>query len=294
MSELKGLGVVPSPLDKRDIPMSAVLPIFTAPEKFEVENITPVRDQKNEGTCVGFACAVGIKEWQEQKERNNFIQLSPRYLYEKSKSEDEFPDDSPRCSPFGDGTSVRVAMDMLKKYGVCEERYWPYVPCEPGSPTSEAEDNAKHYRIKAYASLNSIETMKRSLIVNGPFVVGTSVYENWSEPEVWTTGKIPLPNGRFEGGHAICIVGYDDTAQLLKFKNSWGNEWGDNGFGYLPYQYKDSQADRLFFEAYGATDLINDVDDLVRSREKILEQMNENFKEDVKFDSWENQVIKYH
>jgi C1A family cysteine protease len=39
------------------------------------------------------------------------------------------------------------------------------------------------------------------------------------------------------GGHAICFVGYDSKKKLIKFKNSWGTNWGDNGYGYLPYNY---------------------------------------------------------
>jgi len=39
------------------------------------------------------------------------------------------------------------------------------------------------------------------------------------------------------GGHAVCIVGYDDRKKLLKFINSWGEDWGAQGYGYLPYDY---------------------------------------------------------
>jgi len=39
------------------------------------------------------------------------------------------------------------------------------------------------------------------------------------------------------GGHAICVVGYDDKTQLFKFKNSWGKSWGRKGYGFLPYEY---------------------------------------------------------
>ena len=33
------------------------------------------------------------------------------------------------------------------------------------------------------------------------------------------------------------VVGYNDTTNKFKFKISWGNSWGDNGYGYLPYYY---------------------------------------------------------
>ena len=39
------------------------------------------------------------------------------------------------------------------------------------------------------------------------------------------------------GGHAIVIVGYDEEKRLFTFRNSWGEDWGDKGYGYLPYDY---------------------------------------------------------
>jgi len=39
------------------------------------------------------------------------------------------------------------------------------------------------------------------------------------------------------GGHAVVMVGYDDQKKQVKFVNSWGKNWGDKGFGYLPYEY---------------------------------------------------------
>jgi len=35
----------------------------------------------------------------------------------------------------------------------------------------------------------------------------------------------------------MLAVGYSDEARLITFANSWGRQWGQNGFGYLPYDY---------------------------------------------------------
>ena len=52
-------------------------------------------------------------------------------------------------------------------------------------------------------------------------------------------GFIGNPDSNEEpiGGHAVLFVGYDDSKSVFKFKNSWGQSWGENGYGFLPYSY---------------------------------------------------------
>jgi GNAT superfamily N-acetyltransferase len=54
-----------------------------------------------------------------------------------------------------------------------------------------------------------------------------------------SNGEIPLPKTEDEiiAGHGFLVVGYDDNTQKFKFVNSWGRDWGDKGYGYLPYTY---------------------------------------------------------
>ena len=66
-----------------------------------------------------------------------------------------------------------------------------------------------------------------------------------------TPGLIPFPGAQDTevGGHAVVAVGYDDgkrvrnlstgaaTTGALLLQNSWGVEWGDQGFGWLPFEY---------------------------------------------------------
>jgi C1A family cysteine protease len=39
------------------------------------------------------------------------------------------------------------------------------------------------------------------------------------------------------GGHAVCGVGYDDAKKTLIVRNSWGKNWGMEGYFAMPYQY---------------------------------------------------------
>eukprot|EP01034_Spumella_vulgaris_P041037 gene41037-50776_t len=40
-----------------------------------------------------------------------------------------------------------------------------------------------------------------------------------------------------EQSHAVCMVGYDESRRVWIMRNSWGPDWGDHGYFYLPYEY---------------------------------------------------------
>jgi hypothetical protein len=49
-----------------------------------------------------------------------------------------------------------------------------------------------------------------------------------------------MPSGeddRKHGRHAMLIAGYDQTRRLFIVRNSWGDDWGDRGYAYMPYDY---------------------------------------------------------
>ncbi len=243
-SKRYGLGCLKDPADNRDLQMRSILPPITAPAIVDyTEGMSPVRNQGEEGTCVAFAAVVGVKEYQEKEERHKLIELSPRYLYQLCKRLDGIPNQ--------EGTYPRVAMKALVDNGVCPEACWPYQPYQTNHPCPEADKEARPYRIRAYARLTEIEEMERSLAVNGPFMAGVEVFPSWFEGG---RGRIPLPDPgeTSRGGHAICIMGYSREGSYFKFKNSWGVDWGDSGYGYLPYQYMN----RHCLDAWSATDMV--------------------------------------
>jgi hypothetical protein len=255
------LGCLKDPKDLRDIPMGLVLPPIPLPAKIDyTSKMTPVRNQGDEGTCVAFAGVVGVKEYQDTKEYKNLIGLSPRYIYHLCKKYDGSPDE--------EGTYPRTAMKMLLKYGTPPENYWPYRPHQTDKPKHGAGKAAVKYRVRAYARLRTQVEMKRSLVINGPYLAGVDVYESWFTKKAERTGLITMPkrSDQYQGGHAICIIGYDDTKKLFKFKNSWGAAWGDRGYGYLAYDYMKQYC----LDAWSATDLIENPMALVKKIEEVL------------------------
>jgi C1A family cysteine protease len=91
-----------------------------------------------------------------------------------------------------------------------------------------------------------------------PSMFGFTVYSSYVQAGS-NQGKIPFPvsGDKRVGGHAIMVVGYDDgmkiqnaapgaaeTTGAFMIRNSWGTSWGDQGYGWLPYEYVlRSQAD---------------------------------------------------
>ena len=80
----------------------------------------------------------------------------------------------------------------------------------------------------------------KSGLSNGfPIVFGFIVYESFESEETAKTGivKMPEQSEKVLGGHAVTLVGYDDTKGTFKVRNSWSAKWGDKGYCYFPYEY---------------------------------------------------------
>jgi hypothetical protein len=204
------------------------------------KDMSPIKDQGRLGSCVGFA-VTAMKEFQEQREhakevsegkfdhRNTkYYDLSESWLYWMCKEIDAWPG--------VEGTSIRYAMKVLQKIGVPTEYAWPYDDVVKGDPKSWAHLVARWSLIDSYWRVTSLEELKDAL-VSGPVAIGVGVYEEFFDAGDNGIVKDPANPQYCYGGHAICSVGYNDGTGLVKFKNSWGPSWGENGYGYLSYNY---------------------------------------------------------
>ncbi|WP_238473218.1 C1 family peptidase [Desulforamulus profundi] len=139
------------------------------------------------------------------------------------------------------GATIRDGMKVLKNIGVCPESDDPYnVDKFTQPPTLRDILDAHHYKISQYHRVSNLTMLKTSLAEGLPVVTGMLVYESFESDEVAKTGTVPIPYTETEqllGGHAVLVVGYDDTKQWAVVRNSWGENWGDQGYFYLPYQY---------------------------------------------------------
>jgi len=236
-------GCIKDKFDDRDYLMRVYLPVVKLPEKVDyTKEMSPVRDQGEDGVCVGFATACGMKEYQELLDYKKLVELSPRFVYNESKKVDGMPGLK--------GTTIRAAMQVLNAKGVCQEKFWLYQPYQKDGPKEGAFSNAKKFCIMTYARILNLNELCLSLATKGPCVIGVEVFEGMMKTK---TGLVPMPkkNETVLGGHAICTVGYDDKEKLIKFKNSWSEKWGQKGYGFLPY----SHIERYMMDAWSSVDI---------------------------------------
>lgn len=211
----------------------------TLPSRVDLRQFdSPIINQGDLGACTGFAIVKGLREFMLNRDRQAFQPLSPLFLYyNERKVEGSIDEDA--------GAMITTGMELLKNIGVAREALWSYDPANDNNPRTKekfqqappaaAYHDARQYRVKEIKPLDSLRDIRYELAHKNPVVIGIEVYEEFYE----TQGHLPKPNPRkkSEGGHAVFVVGYDDREKVLIVKNSWGPEWGDRGYVYLPYDY---------------------------------------------------------
>ena len=229
---MKKYHLIKDKVDQRDYVFNlSALPTKSLPTSVDLRSKCPsVYNQGQEGSCTANA-GVAARVMLMQKPR---LLLSRAFLYyEERNLEGNTRSDS--------GATLRDLCKALYNYGVCEEVYMPYGPITLYTPPSTtALKNALKYKIKTYQRLSSLNDVKTYLANHlQPVIIGMEVYESMETEAVATTGILPLPTSTEEllGGHAVLVVGYDDTKKVFIVRNSWGANWGDKGYFYMPYTY---------------------------------------------------------
>jgi C1A family cysteine protease len=139
------------------------------------------------------------------------------------------------------GAQIRDGIKSVHKIGVCDEAMWPYdIEKFTKKPSEECYRLAKTNRASKYAKVpQTLDDMRGCINEGFPFVFGFMVFSSFMSKEVQTTGYMTMPQmyDSLLGGHAVMAVGYDDQKKHFIIRNSWGKDWGDNGYFYMPYDF---------------------------------------------------------
>ena len=211
---------------------------------------SPVENQKSLGSCTAQA-GVGLVEYFERRAFGKHIDASRLFLYKVTRNMLHWTGDT--------GAFLRTTMGAMTLFGVPPEEYWPYEIADfEKEPPAFCYAFAQNYQAISFYRLDPPGTLKKDLLeqiktnlAGGlPSMFGFTVYASLSQAT--TTGEIPFPTSgeKILGGHAVVAVGYDDAKKIkntnpggttttgaLLIRNSWGEDWGSDGYGWLPYDY---------------------------------------------------------
>lgn len=207
----------------------------------------PIQDQGQLGSCTVHAGVGGAFDFLELKELRakapitaspeefgQTFQLGSRLFayYNERDLEGTVDQDS--------GGEIRDVVKAMAQWGVCPEALCPYDPDKfAEKPSAAAYAAALPHKISQYARVTSLQQMKQTLANGTPIIFGIYVYESFESDAVAASGMVPVPgpNEQCVGGHAVCMVGYDDAKQCVLVRNSWGASWGLAGYFWMPYAY---------------------------------------------------------
>ena len=189
-----------------------------------------IYDQGQLGSCTANALCAAIQFVHPKAPIPSRLFL----YYNERRMEGDVPNDA--------GAQLSDGVKCLESIGVCPESSWPYVISKFAmAPTSRCYIDASKNRASraSFAVPCDAVGMKQVLDAGHPFVVGISIFESFESATVASTGVVPMPVAGEQclGGHAVLCVGYDVVRACWTMRNSWGSQWGDNGYFYLPFAY---------------------------------------------------------
>ncbi len=248
-------GLRPDPFDSRDKVLDIPIP-KTLPATVDLRAwCSPVVNQGNINACTANA-AVALVEYFQKRSSGRFITASRLFLYKATRNLRRQTGDT--------GANTRTTMKALATIGVPPEDFWPYDESKVNEePSAFCYAVADRYRATQYFRLDPrgrpkdivLQHVKACLAANRPVMFGIMGYTKCWQQFVATdnaTGKLPFPTASdtIFGGHNMAVVGYDDgmkvkntevdgieTTGAFLVKNSYGDQWGDKGYGWVPYEY---------------------------------------------------------
>jgi len=134
---------------------------------------------------------------------------------------------------------LQAAMD-----GVASAQIFPWNGDLNQDPSQEAKDGAKNVRITSFKNINiTLDNLKACLNEGHTFIITfniTDFMQEWfSAKRLMQLSFFTLPLGSADdkiiAAHAVLCLGYDDKNGTFLCRNSWGPNWGDNGYFFIDY-----------------------------------------------------------
>ena len=184
-------------------------------------------NQGHQGSCTAWATVYALKSAQDKLDHgwdyNVQPAFSPAFVYNQINHGQD------------GGSLISEAMKLIAVKGACTLSDMPYKDKDyKTQPTSVQFTGAAPHKAKEWFTVSGLEQIKLAIVKYGGVVVGVNVYDDLDDLDE-NNQIYDVQSGKNRGGHAVCLVGYDDSKQAFKFINSWGTDWGIDGFGWVSY-----------------------------------------------------------
>jgi hypothetical protein len=201
----------------------------------------PVRAQGGLGSCTAFGATQLVDFLRRKNKFKNWLPSPLFTYYATRKAENTIEEDS--------GATIREAIKSTARDGVTMERIWPYdVKKFKQNPPEEVWINAEKHQSLEYLRINDGYKSEFLGCLNDgyPFIFGLNLYTSFHSFQTVLTGIVSTPDIEKEkiiGAHCMMAVGWKKIEQdgkekeFLIVQNSWGLDWGDYGFCYIPLEY---------------------------------------------------------
>jgi len=219
--ELNKIPLATAPVGAVDLPTSVDLST----------DLPPVGSQGPQNSCVGWASAYALKSFQEKVELKTTTLFSPAFIYNQrlDKTRDV-------------GMSIIEALNIISAQGAAKLDDMPYNESDNLSqPSQTAKENAKPFRIEGWRKVNILDIKEVKAQINAyyPVIIAVELDEGFKAARHDTGNEFiwKAPTGNFGGYHAMLVVGYDNSKNAFKVVNSWGANWGNNGYCWIDYSF---------------------------------------------------------
>ena len=191
---------------------------------------SPIENQGSLGSCTGQAIAGAIELLNKRNRKPTDVSRLFIYYYERLLL---------GTVNYDSGAYIRDGIKATNHYGASLESYWPYdIRKFKQEPISEAKTDALQRKVTRYERVNDFNGCVDALSNGYPVIMGFRVYDSFMSKNVAKTGIMTYPNIKREkllGGHAVLLVGYNKSKKVFIARNSWGTNWGDKGYFYMPF-----------------------------------------------------------
>lgn len=243
-SESKGMGYIPSPVDRSHLKVVttvtksfAIQSDVSLPASYDLRTlwrVTPVRDQGNCGSCWTFGTMASVE---------SALMPAETWDFSENNLKNTAGFDLGPC----DGGNADMSTAYLMRWsGPINESDDPYSAASTTSPPGLITQKHEQNIIRLPLRTNSLDNdnIKSAVMSYGALYVSIyygDAYYNAANHAYYYNGSQPY------GNHAVAIAGWDDAFDKSNFspaapgngafiiKNSWGASWGDNGYFYISY-----------------------------------------------------------